>query len=196
MILDRLRQATRPQHEALEAVVPLGQENLPLALYGQVLTRFRGFYVTWETAAAAAAAPALAPIVRARRKLPLLDDDLHSLGLRPGYDAAMDSAWLPDLAAGDAILLGSMYVVEGATLGGQVISRSLERSSGFRDGRGYSFFQSYGKATGQQWKSFVALIEALPDEESNTVVAAAQKTFRAFHQWFVEPALLDRAAGG
>jgi heme oxygenase len=107
----------------------------------------------------------------------------------------MDRSWLPNMAAGDATLLGSMYVVEGATLGGQVISRSLERSSGFRDGHGYSFFQSYGKATGQQWKSFVALIERLPEDDAATVIEAAQATFRAFHQWFTRAPFRAQATG-
>ncbi len=194
MILDRLRQATRPQHEALEAVVPLGQAALSLDLYGQVLARFRGFYSAWEAAAQDAASPVLAPIVRARRKLPLLEHDLQALGFPCAAGEEMDRAWLPNMAAGDATLLGSMYVVEGATLGGQVISRSLERSSGLHNGHGYSFFQSYGKATGQQWKSFVALIEKLPEDDAATVIEAAQATFRAFHQWFTQAPFLAAAA--
>jgi heme oxygenase len=184
VILKRLREETRSQHEALEEALPLGHADLAPAIYRAVLARFQGFYATWEAEAQAHASEALLPVLAGRTKLPMLDADLLALGLNPQNAPRMERTCLPDFAAGDATLLGSMYVVEGATLGGQLISRQLERSGKFHDGHGYSFFLSYGQAVGQQWKAFTALLEAAPEAEGDAIVASAQQTFRAFSQWF------------
>ncbi len=186
VILKRLREETRSRHEALEAALPLGSAALTPAIYRAVLARFWGFYATWEAEAFAHASNALLPVLVGRAKLPMLEADRTALGLNAQACPRMDPAGLPDFTAGDATLLGSMYVVEGATLGGQVISRRLERNAGFRDGLGYSFFQSYGKSVGQQWKTFTALLEAAPEVIGDTIVASAQQTFHAFSCWFAE----------
>ena len=186
MILKRLREATRDQHEALENVLPLGAATADDPLYRAVMSRFWGFYATWEAQAAAHAGAELVPVLKARAKLPLLEADLRALGVAAEGLPRLRPEALPAFSAGDATLLGSMYVVEGATLGGQVISRHLEQDSGFHDGLGYSFFRSYGKAVGQQWRAFTALLETLPDAAEGPAVAAAQQTFAAFAQWFAE----------
>ncbi len=186
MILKRLREETRQQHEALEGALPLGRPDLNSALFRALLARFYGFYATWESEAAAHAGASLRPVLAARAKLPMLAADLAALGMAPADCPRMPAACLPRFSMGEATLLGSMYVVEGATLGGQVISRHLERSAGFHDGIGYSFFQSYGKAVGQQWKAFAVLLEQVPEAEGDTMVAAAQETFQAFADWFAE----------
>ncbi len=188
MILQRLRHETRPQHEALEQLLPLGRPHLPLAVYKQVLLRFHGFYRTWEAEAQAHAGSSLAPVLAARRKLPLLQSDLQALGLDPASQPPLDPARLPRFAGSPATLLGSMYVVEGSTLGGQLIARELERSSGFRDGLGYLFFRSYGITVGQQWKAFTALLQSAPPDQADAIVAGARDTFTAFADWFAPDA--------
>jgi heme oxygenase len=179
--MKRLKTETREQHEALERALPLGDPALSPESYAQILGAFWGFYKTWERQAMTAAPPRLRPVVEARLKLPLLEADLSSMGQSAGD--ALDAAWLPDLSS-DAGLLGSMYVVEGSTLGGQLISRNLERALGMQGGLGYSFFQSYGRAVGQQWKEFGAMLEAMPAAAGDQMVQAAQQTFTAFRRWF------------
>ena len=181
--MKRLREETREQHEALEAALPFGEARLDAGLYPALLARFWGFYATWEAEAAAHATPSLAPVLADRAKLPLLSADVRVCGMDPAALPRMDAGLLPSFAS-EFGLLGSMYVVEGATLGGQVISRSLEREAGFHDGVGYSFFRSYGSAVGQQWKAFTALLETAPDHEGDRMVAAARQTFEAFAAWF------------
>ena len=205
MILKRLREETREAHEALEQELPLGTAALTQENYRQVLAGFWGFYATWESEALAIEIPALRMIVADRRKLHLIEADLAWLhprassnhkedtrGHQPIFsgtelEARLDPAWLPDLTR-EASLLGSMYVVEGSTLGGQVISRQLESHLGMSDGAGYSFFRSYGSGVGQQWKAFTALLEAASGEDADEIVRAAQQTFAAFRHWFSEGA--------
>nr|GFC70870.1 hypothetical protein [Tanacetum cinerariifolium] len=64
-------------------------------------------------------------------------------------------------------LLGAMYVVEGSTLGGQVIARQLAKSNiPMR-----SYFSGYAERTGPLWKVFCQLLtqEATPENEAEIV---------------------------
>ncbi len=183
----RLQQETAEQHEALERDLPLTAPELTPALYRETLAGFWGFYATWERLALETTSPALTALVHARLKLHLIEADLLALAhsadiLWELRREAMDPSWLPDLRH-PAKLLGSMYVIESSTLGGQIISRHLEAALTMSHGWGYSFFLGYGSDTGLRWKAFTAILERAPAEEGDTIVAAARQTFTAFHRW-------------
>jgi heme oxygenase (biliverdin-IX-beta and delta-forming) len=78
---------------------------------------------------------------------------------------------------------GSLHVLEGSTLGGQVIAPRLERSLGFADGRGYTFFRSYGREVGAMWRGLGARLLALPAPAGEAAVGSAQLTFARLHGW-------------
>lgn len=79
-----------------------------------------------------------------RRKMPLLEHDLELLGLtnteRALLPICQELPALPSLANG----LCCMYVLEGATLGGQIISRHLAQHIAVTPITGGAFFASYG----------------------------------------------------
>jgi len=80
--------------------------------------------------------------------------------------------------------LGTLYVTEGATLGGQLISRQLERHLGLCDGRGYAFFQSYGSGIGVMWRRFLAELRRHDTPEMRpAIIAGAIDTFATFEHW-------------
>lgn len=54
---------------------------------------------------------------------------------------------------------GMIYVLEGSTLGAQVICRSLESCLGISKGKGADFFYGYGQETGKRWTQFLARLE-------------------------------------
>ena len=186
-IATRLRQETAEQHQALEKLLPLATDDLTPALYQSTLANFWGFYATWEALALEATAPGLLALVHARLKLHLIEADLlalaHSASLLWELRRdMMDPSWLPDLRHPPS-LLGSMYVVEGATLGGQIISHHLETDLRMSHGWGYSFFLGYGGDTGLRWKAFTAILNRAPAAEGDAIVAGARQTFTAFHRW-------------
>jgi heme oxygenase len=78
---------------------------------------------------------------------------------------------------GAAEVLGVAYVVEGATLGGVVLLRSLEPA-----GLPCRFFASYGARRGAMWQAFRRHAEAFEQRGGDVAraVDAAQQTFRAF----------------
>jgi heme oxygenase len=92
----------------------------------------------------------------ARRKLPWLDADLRYLGLAPHSEHwPLLRADIPALRDAGA-LIGTLYAIEGATLGGQVISRHLQSTLGMGANTGARFFNGYGDtpATQARWQEF------------------------------------------
>ncbi len=82
-------------------------------------------------------------------------------------------------------LLGAMYVLEGSTLGGQLITRQLAQAGiPLR-----AYFTGYGARTGPRWKAFCQLLtEAVPTgPDHDDVVASAGLTFQRLDQWIAQP---------
>jgi len=93
-------------------------------------------------------------------------------------------AALPALAT-EAEGLGCLYVVEGSTLGGQVITRQLLKSLGLTAENGVAFFNGYGAETGLRWKAFGAWLEegAAQLDHDDAIIAGANETFRTLGDW-------------
>ena len=86
--------------------------------------------------------------------------------------------------AATMMCLGAMYVIEGSTLGGQLIGRHVERVLGLTAGQGNAYFRGHNERTGQLWKEFCdALRTKVPDRETDTVIAAAKTMFGVFWSW-------------
>jgi heme oxygenase len=181
MLTDALKASTREQHRLLEASNPL-PNSLPD--YVAQLVAFYGFVKPWEERLATVL-PESDPIRHGRTKSGWLEADLAFFG----YDAARRrelprTSTLPSTSS-RAEILGAAYVLEGATLGGQVISRHLEETLGLRGGEGYSFFRSYGERVGSQWQEFRAeLLRASSPADDPVIVEAARNTFALLHEWF------------
>jgi len=111
-----------------------------------------------------------------RAKSALLIDDLEHLGT--GNATLCDA--LPALDT-RARILGSMYVIEGATLGGQILRREFVPKFGF-NGHGCAFFTGYGNRTGEMWKQFGEVVNELPAGEADAA-ASAVATFETMHSW-------------
>lgn len=97
----------------------------------------------------------------ARRKLSALESDLKEAGweLPPAEPLASSHA-----IYNKATALGAMYVLEGATLGGSVIARKLKTNPTLTSKNlSFSYYQVYGEALGERWKTFVTRLNALPE---------------------------------
>ena len=177
-ICDRLRAETASWHRRLETVVGVPDS---LSAHRVTLVRFYGFIAAWEPQAFDALG-SLAPAMEERRKAHLLAADLHAVGIDPKHVPLCSQ--LPPLTT-LAQALGSFYVLEGATLGGQIISRALESNLGMSEGVGYSYFQSYPGRVGAMWGKFKALLQEHSEPRNETqMVDAACRTFGALFDWF------------
>jgi heme oxygenase len=184
-LLERLKIETREAHDRIEAAIDLERRIASREAYRDLLIRFYGFHRAWE-GEAADRAPDRA-FFRSRCKTQLLANDLEALGLK-----SEDIIRLPQcrplmpLPAPEAVL-GSMYVVEGSTLGGAMIAREVENRLGFTAETGCAYFRSYGRNVAAMWRSFGAvLLEASSPEADDLIIGAAQDTFTVMHNWLCE----------
>jgi heme oxygenase len=177
-MLGALRQACAERHEAIEALLRL-DETLERAHYARVLSGFGAFLPCWEGRLRPRLPWRLQGWFDDRSRLPLLQRDLAALALAPADVAdPVAELVLPDRAA----LFGSMYVLEGSALGGQVIARHAQQQWGLGPDNGGAYFHGWGRHTGALWADFrERLVHELGTsaEARDSACAAAVATFDA-----------------
>lgn len=184
--LPALRAATRAHHARIDRVVDLPRLR-DARHYGRVLQGLAGFLPAWEAGVAAALPGGWQTWLRLRSRRPFLQQDLRALGLPAGAPPAA----LPPLTTA-AAAWGAVYVVEGAALGGQVITRTLA-AAGLGPERGAAYFHGWGAATGAMWQEVRSLLDQqLADADSLAqACGAACATFDAL-TLHLETALHER----
>jgi heme oxygenase len=189
MILAKLKEATRTQHDNLENTVDVMNQMFSLEDYKILLTKFYRFYAAIEPKVAANDLQSAGFDYGKRRKIPLLEKDLKSLGIFENVQKEV-ALWT-DLPALDSTekAFGSLYVMEGATLGGQVIMRHLKQHLDITPENGGSFFNSYGAQVGPMWKEFCAITTEFAEkaQDDETIINSARETFDSFANCFTAP---------
>ena len=145
-------------------------------VYTATLARLYVFYSRWELAIQRCEMlREVVPDLAERRRLNLLELDIRALGGSPPPRpfSASDVLSVPKA-------LGALYVLEGSTLGGQVISRAVGRGLGAGT-KGRAFFTGHGPRTGALWSSFAAALDRY-DGDADTVVAGADECFADFER--------------
>lgn len=198
MILNRLRQETRSHHDKLDhhpLMEQLMSPGLTLPHYQNLLGKFLGFYQPLE--------PILARFhhwsslgidLNERRKTPWLLQDLASLHVTPrDLPLCREPDWIHD----EASALGTFYVMEGSTLGGQIISRHVAAHLGLSREQGLAFFSSYGEAVGARWKETREALVRFAEQTAaeDTMIHAAQRTFNALASWLDQENSSQRQPG-
>ncbi len=147
-VLTALRQVTGALHRRLEhrfdAVAELSDASRRPATIG----RYAALY--------SSARAALAEMLASVEGLDFLQRSRVWQSLRPPSITAETSSVFPE-PADRCEALGSLYVVEGSTLGGRLILREL-RARGVADPE-LSFLDPYGAASGSMWRSLLAVLE-------------------------------------
>jgi len=192
-ICDTLKSETQSHHLRLEQRLNLLQRVITLRDYRELLSRLYGIYAPLEPVLWRALDPLKEELSLARRKkAPLLSRDLAACGLKDADIVAIqrwrEIAPFPSLPQA----LGHLYVLEGATLGGQVIARHLRKILPLKKTAGLSFFHSYGADASERWRQFrdVMTRHITTPAQQELAVGAALETFEAFDRW------LNRDADG
>ena len=184
-LLEALRAGTGLLHVALEKRLPFFSEHLDAGWYQRLIQAYYGFYGPMEAALYGCDLipegfdPAL------RVKTPTLLDDLHALGLDArAVNALPHCVQLPSFDT-PAACLGALYVLEGATLGGQVLRREMALRLDLDADNGGAFLDVYGAETGRRWKDFLDYLgrQPLDAPAKQRAVNAARSTFSCFEQW-------------
>lgn len=171
-VLFMLKDQTRDIHLQLEDRLNL--LNLSdLQSYQTMLTAFASVYQHIEPQVFDRPEWQNFPDLQPERKLPWLQTDLDFFGLQ-GTELSHTlqfSDWQQ--------VLGAVYVMEGSTLGGQLISRHL-KTLDITPERGGRFFNGYQSRTGEMWKQTRHLLESQSTDPLQ-VVEGARITFECFY---------------
>ena len=181
----RLKRETTAVHKHLEAQLGLLNPGLDVHRYLRVLEAFYGFYVPVEAAVRRRAAAELPLGFPLRARAELIERDLLALGLSPADLAALPlCSDRPELSCVED-LAGCLYVLEGACLGGQVLTPLLHRRLGLAKDSGAAFFAGDEEWTLPRWTVIVAWLDGLPRTGASTakIISAATATFDAFARW-------------
>ena len=187
-LLRQLRLTTADQHRELDGALNITGPAFDRWAYRRLLEGFYGLHAAWEPRAIAQFASVLPGFYEHRRKLPLLEQDLLSLGASAEEIAALPVCVELAEPTSFSATLGTAYVLEGSTLGGQLLSRHFLSALGVRPDCGGAYFHGYGENTGGMWRDFGQMLEtfaaltAIHDE----VVEAAKQTFAIVHRWLLE----------
>lgn len=187
-LLLRLKQETRPQHDAIERVplmASLFEPSFSLDSYTRLLSAQLHFYRPYE--AMLKQYQHVVQSIHWCSKAPLLEADLTVLQFAGSND--QPDAQVEPLLEHPARMLGVMYVFEGATLGGAVIRKQLERTIGSQIAGATNFYDCYGEHRMLQWKSFQQLLSRVVSEHpewSDDIVLGARMTFIAMTAWLAQ----------
>ncbi|TFY91007.1 biliverdin-producing heme oxygenase [Pseudomonas nabeulensis] len=184
-LLEALRTGTALLHVALEKRLPFFCERLDAGWYQRLLQAYYGFYAPMEAALSDSGLipDGFDPVLRV--KTPTLLGDLYALGLDEAAITALPRCAELPIFDTPAACLGALYVLEGATLGGQVLRREMAQRLDINADNGGAFLNVYGAETGRRWKDFLDYLGSQPLDAcaKERAVLAARSTFSCFEQW-------------
>ena len=183
MLTEKIRIATQQYHQETEKILIGKLKNMrSLNDYSDILKIFHGYFGGLEQLIDQHINPEILTDYNERRKAAALGNDLQALN-----SALPTQATGNQLPAIDNTLeaFGALYVIEGSTLGGKIISKMVQQHMGITDGKGLSFFDGYGEDTGIKWAGFQEKLNSIAQtpEQEDEVITAANNTFLKFKEW-------------
>jgi len=185
-LLPYLKTQTVDCHVALEKSMNVFQRVRSEGDYRGLMREFYTLYEPLEAHLAQAADWELRGWdFEGRRKTGWLREDLQALGVSDAEIAGWPRASALPSFDGFGAAVGGLYVLEGSTLGGQMIARELLEPMGITTERGGKFFRAYGEETGRRWREFGQWVEtqAAQTPIEDAAVRGARETFGGFAQW-------------
>ena len=180
----RLRAATRAVHLELERHLAMSPE-VSLVRYTRIIALFYGFYRPIEAGLNRLDSRVPSRTFPLRARSALLKRDLVSLGLaEPAISGLPTCSDLPGLREPEHFA-GCLYVLEGASLGGQIIARSLRERLQLTDRGGTAFFAGDGAATVARGQCVLQWLEHVSQSglHAEQIVTSASETFGSLLNW-------------
>ena len=183
MFTDKIKEATLIQHQQVEKTLVSKMKAIrSMEGYVDLLKIFYGYFGGLEQKINSYINTSNLQDHHQRRKTDAMADDIKALGgILP---VKADDNSLP--AINNALkAFGALYVIEGSTLGGSIISKMMQQHLQFEGQKGLSFFNGYGEQTHQMWAGFKAALNAAVTtaDDETVVLQAANDTFGHFKQW-------------
>lgn len=184
MLSAELKETTKIIHQLLEKKLVVQLKSVgDKEDYIKVLHLFYSFFAALEVLVSKHLDLYFLPDYAQRRKTKALANDLKFFGIIP-LPALADKIFLPEIK-NHLQALGVLYVMEGSTLGGKIISKMMSRQSGISGMYGLSFFNGYEDQTERMWLTFKQAIDQhIIQDEKAIVIQSANDTFIKFSNWF------------
>lgn len=185
MLQEVLKQATSSQHDQLEQLMfvdKIMNGSLSVEEYKQILLTNYLVHAGLEKSLYEGLDPDLKQELQIshREKLTALKQDLQELNITlPQNNTDKNSIQIPQ---NNAATLGAMYVLEGATLGGNVIVKKLKINPNLQKlPLNFHYYQIYGADLVSRWKNFCQVLNTtIAAEEYEISVQSALKVFDYF----------------
>ncbi|EIC21405.1 biliverdin-producing heme oxygenase [Thiorhodovibrio frisius] len=189
-LMTALRARTAALHvatENLKLMRKLMAPEVDLGTYRDYLAAIAAPYTRVEPHLHNLCAPATLARLGVQPKLPALERDLAALELEPSRLPKALNERLKDLVRDETDALGGLYVLEGATLGGRVISQQLTRNLGSAANTlPFGFLGSrVDPSPASGWRHFGTALEAevsAGGHDPERVLSAAVAVFEIVHQ--------------
>lgn len=187
MILNKIREKTFVYHDDFTGWAnKILNDQADKEHYKEVLKTFYGFYEPLEKKLESL--PEWKDYdfdMTKRRKTQFLVEDMKSMGISDEEINAIELCNNLPTVNNMNQALGCIYVLEGATLGGQIVSRKLQESLGIQVDTGSAFFNSYRQNLRPMWKEFSDFITKYSEEHDSDaeIVNASDETYHRFNEW-------------
>lgn len=186
LLHNKLQLATQTTHAQIEKIPLLRKiitQSITLPEYHQLIKKFYGFIAPCE--AECKHSPHQLHFAD-REKTPLIEQDLVTFGItEQSRDNISRCSQLPSLSEYENIL-GYLYVMEGSTLGGMIITQHLQHHLQLTPDQGLRYFYGYGSQTKMMWKTFCETLNRVTDsQQQNKIIQSAQATFHSLYQWML-----------
>ena len=196
--MQELKAGTFAPHARVQAApffAALASCQLPMESYVGQLRALAIIHGTLESALENSTEARVAAVWRPEmRKVPLLQQDLRYFepravaDLKDSVEAALKISGNLRLLALETplALLGWLYVLEGSTLGAEVLRPMFARAFLLAGQEGLAYLHSYGPAVAARWEEFRQRMNALTlsAEERQQIVAAAADFFKQLETIF------------
>jgi len=181
MLHEKIKQATEKNHNQLEQLMFVGQimdGSLTFDEYKRILYTNYLSHAGIEHNLHSNLSEDLKQHldINSRTKLPALLKDMEEAKITIPDTEPQTSAINTD---SDAAILGSMYVLEGATLGGNMIVKRLKTNTNLAPyNLNFHYYQVYGEKLVEKWKQFISVLNtAVPEQNDEIAVKSAVNMF-------------------
>jgi heme oxygenase (biliverdin-IX-beta and delta-forming) len=182
MLSERLKNETHQSHVDVEKLILPRVKNLDSkSAYASLLKLFYGYFKPIEDKVDKVIDEQILPDYNERRKASVIAQDMAKVNDEKCEKICSD---LPEITSPDHAL-GALYVMEGSTLGGKVLTKMITERMQLTPDEGVRFFNGYGADTFSKWHAFKEHLNNYSSEKQvqDTVVNAANETFIKFKNW-------------
>lgn len=181
MLSEKLKETTKTAHIELEKVLVQKIKAIRHTDdYLEILVYFYRFFAPLEKSIFPQVGTTFPDAAQRRKSEWIMEDIYH---LKPSHLPIPAYPETPQIDS-QAKSIGALYVIEGSTLGGQVICKMISQRLGISTKAGFRFFTGYEENTVTMWDNFKNYINGTKwsEEEEKELVDTANRTFALFRQ--------------